>query len=146
MDDALFERILVPLADPDDAAQTARALRPYVDSETTLIITHVTEDDGSEAAIVRGRNHFAEEIYGTFISVLDRDDVRLEWVTLQGREVAETIIDGTDAVDATLIAFCPRGLDRWAQVIAGDPASRLIHDADVPVITVPDRADGFIFE
>ena len=141
MDDALFERILVPLADPDDAENTARSLRPHIEDGTSLIITHVAERGGPDAEIVRGRDRFAEETYETFISVFDRRDVQLEWITLQGREVAETVIDGTAAVDATLIAFVPRGLDRWARIVAGDPASKLVHNADVPVMVFPDRAD-----
>jgi nucleotide-binding universal stress UspA family protein len=139
MDDALFERILVPLADPEDAARTARSLRPHVEDGTSLVITHVAEGSGPDLEIARGRDRFAEETYETFIDVLDREGVELEWVTLRGREVAETVLDGTAAVEATLIAFVPRGLDRWARIIAGDPASRLIQHADVPVMVFPDR-------
>ena len=43
MNEALFERILVPIASPEDAEATARALRPHLDSDTTLIVTHVTQ-------------------------------------------------------------------------------------------------------
>jgi hypothetical protein len=35
MNDDLFERILVPIASPDDAEATARALRPHLDTDTT---------------------------------------------------------------------------------------------------------------
>jgi nucleotide-binding universal stress UspA family protein len=139
MDDSLFERILVPLADPDDAGRTARALRPHVDADSELVLTHVAEGSGPETEIARGRNYFAEETYETFINVLDREQIRLEWVTLQGREVAEAVIDGTAAVDATLIAFTPRGLDGWARIISGDPGGRLMRDANVPVMVFPER-------
>lgn len=141
MDDALFERILVPLADPDDAERTARALRPHLDAGSELVITHVAEGDGPETSIARGRDHFAEDTYETFIGVLDSPGVRLEWVTLQGRAVAEAVIDGTAAVDATLIAFVPRGLDGWARLVSGDAGRRLIRDAHVPVLVFPDRAE-----
>ena len=63
MDDALFERILLPLADPDDAERTARAVRPYIDSETTLIITHVTEGEAPGTTIATGQDQFAEATY-----------------------------------------------------------------------------------
>lgn len=141
MDDALFERILVPLADPEDAAQTARSLRPHLEAGTSLVITHVVEGQGPDVEIARGRDRFAEETYETFIGVLDREDVQLEWVTLYGREVAETVIDGSSAVEATLIAFVPRGLTRWARTVSGDPASRMIQHAHVPVMVFPDRAE-----
>lgn len=47
MDDAVFERILVPLAGPDDADRTARALRPLIDSHETLIVSHVMQGDAA---------------------------------------------------------------------------------------------------
>ena len=141
MDDALFERILLPLADPDDAERTARAVRPFLDSETTLVITHVTEGEAAGTTITMGRDHFAEATYETFISVLGRQDLRLEWVTLEGREVAEAIIDAIGTVEATLVAFTPRDLDTWSRILTGDPGSRLIREADIPVMIFPSRTE-----
>lgn len=141
MDDALFERVLLPLADPDDAERTARAVRPYLDEETTLIITHVTQGEAAGTTISMGRDQFAEATYETFIAVLGRQDLRLEWVTLEGRDVSEAITDAIDTVEATLVAFTPRDLDTWSRTLAGDPGSRLIRDADVPVMVFPSRTE-----
>jgi nucleotide-binding universal stress UspA family protein len=141
MDAALFERILLPLADPDDAERTARAVRPYIDSETTLIITHVTEGEAAGTTIATGQDQFAEATYERFISVLGRQDLGLEWVTLEGREVAEAITDVISTVEATIVAFTPRDLDTWSRIIAGDPGSRLIRNTDVPVMIFPNRTE-----
>ena len=139
MDESLFERILLPLADPDDAERTARAIRPYLDEETTLVITHITQSETAGTTISMGKDPFAEEIYETFIAVLGRQELRIEWVTLEGRDVSEAITDVIGTVEATLVAFTPRDLDSWSRTLAGDPGSRLVRDADVPVMVFPSR-------
>jgi len=141
MDEALFKRILLPLADPDDAERTARAVRPYIDSETTLVITHVTQGEAAGTTIATGRDHFAEETYETFVSVLGRQDLQLEWVTLEGRTVSEAITDAVGTVEATLVAFTPRDLDTWSRTLAGDPGGKLIREADIPVMIFPSRSE-----
>lgn len=141
MDESLFERVLLPLADPDDAERTARAIRPYLNDDLTLIITHVTEGEATGTTVATGQDRFAEEIYETFMSVLDRPVHRIEWVTLEGRDVSEAITDAIGAVEATLVVFTPRDTDAWSRTLAGDPGARLVRDADVPVMVFPSRTD-----
>jgi len=141
MDEALFERILLPLADPDDAERTARAVRPYVDEENTLIMTHILQGEAAGTTISTGKDQFAEEIYETFISVLGRQDLGIEWVTLEGRDVSEAITDVVGTVEATLVVFTPRDLDVWSRTLAGDPGGRLVRETDVPVMVFPSRTD-----
>jgi nucleotide-binding universal stress UspA family protein len=139
MNDDLFERILVPIASPDDAEATARAVRPHLDANTTLIVTHVTPGTAAETTIKTGRDQFTGATYEKFVDILYRDDLHFEWATLEGREVAEALTDAIDMMDATLIAFTPRDLDTWERTIAGDPEGTLIREADVPVMVFPNR-------
>lgn len=135
----LFERVLVPIAGPDDAEETARALRPHLDPETTLIVTHVTQGTSGETTIKTGRDPFAGATYETFSKILHREDLRFEWVTLEAREVAEGLVDAIAMTGATLVAFTPRDVDAWTRTIAGDPGGRLIREADVPVFVFPNQ-------
>ena len=139
MDDAVFERILVPLAGPDDADRTARALRPLIDSHETLIVSHVTQGDATETIIKTGQDQFAQTTYETFVSIFDRSDVSLEWATLEGREISEALVNAVEIVNATLVVFTPREQDPQRRVLTGDPGSKLIRDASVPVMAVPDQ-------
>ena len=139
MDEALFERILVPIASPDDAEETARAVRPHLDSDTTLIVTHVTQGTAAETTMKTGRDQFAGATYERFVDILYRDDLQFEWATLEGREVAEALVDAIDMVEATLVAFTPRDMDTWERTIAGDPGGTLIREADVPVMVFPNQ-------
>jgi nucleotide-binding universal stress UspA family protein len=139
VNDELFERILIPIAGPDDAEATARAVRPHLDPGTTLIVTHVTPGEGDETTIKTGRDEFAGATYDTFFDILYRDDLSFEWVTLEAREVAAALVDAIGMTDATLVAFTPRDIDDWKRTITGDPGGHLIRAADVPVMVFPDR-------
>lgn len=139
MNDALFERNLVPIASPEDAEETARAIRPHLDPGTTLIVTHVTEGDTDETTIKTGRDQFAGATYETFSDILYRRDLEFEWVTLEAREVAEALVDAIAMTEATLVAFTPRDIDTWRRAITGDPGGRLIREADVPVMVFPNH-------
>lgn len=139
MDERLFERILLPLAGPDDADRTARALRSDVASGSTLIIAHVIQGDGAGTTVTTGQDQFAQATYETFVSIFDRSDVSLEWATLEGREISEALVDAVEIVNATLVVFTPREQDPQRRVLTGDPGSKLIRDASVPVMAVPDQ-------
>ncbi|OYR45970.1 universal stress protein [Halorubrum sp. Hd13] len=139
MNEDLFERILIPIASPDDAEATARAVRPHLDSDTTLIVTHVTPGTAAETTIKTGRDQFTGATYEKFVDILYRDDLQFEWATLEGREVAEALTDAIDMMEATLVAFTPRDMDTWERTIAGDPGGKLIREADVPVMVFPNQ-------
>lgn len=143
MDNDLFERILVPLADVEDAERTARAVRPHLSPGTTLIVTHVNQGENGGTTVETGRDEFAETIYERFhsvlFSILDPEDLQFEWVTLQGREVSEALTDAVDIVDASLVVFTPRDVEVWNRTLAGDPGGRLIRDTEVPVMVFPHR-------
>lgn len=138
MNDALFERILLPLAGPDDADRTARAIRPYIESGTTLVICHITQGESAETAVKTGQDQFAQTTYETFVSLFDRSDVQLRWATLEGREVTEALTDAADILDATVIVYTPRDLDSQSRLITADPGSQLVRNASVPVMAFPE--------
>jgi hypothetical protein len=70
MNDDSFERILVPIASPDDAEATARAVRQHLDADTTPIVTHVTSGTAGETTVKTGRDQFARASYEKFVDVL----------------------------------------------------------------------------
>ncbi|MUW14753.1 universal stress protein [Halorubrum sp. CBA1125] len=139
----LFDTVLVPIADPDDAARTARALRPYLDADSAVIVTHVVpKGEGvPDKASVEQRESYAEEAYEAFLAEIDADVGEVTPLTLYGRDVAATIADGAVEAGATAIAFVPREATRWVKIFTGDVSSRLVSDSDVPVISLPGGDD-----
>lgn len=134
----LFETVLVPIADPDDARETARAVRPYLDDGTELLVAHVVEKGGGvpDKAAVEQREDYAEDAYGTFREELP-EGVTMTSVTLYGRDVGETIVDGALEADASAIAYTPRGLNRWMKLLTGSVSSDIIENGELPVVVLP---------
>lgn len=137
MQESLFHQIAVPLADSDDARNTARALNPYLDQISHLTLMYVVEKAGGapDKASVEQREDFAEEIFDTFEVTLDEGDV--ERTILYGSDVAEAIQDRAAEIDATAIVLTSREGSRWVRFITGNVAERLRETTDRPVVILP---------
>lgn len=49
MTDDLFETVLVPVANPDDAEATASSVHRYANPESTIIVTYIAEKGESHS-------------------------------------------------------------------------------------------------
>lgn len=144
----LFETVFVPIANPEDAAATARAVQRYAHEASTVIVTHVVEkgEGVPDKASVEQRELFAEEAYERFLDVLPEGCGDIQFTTLYGRDVGQTVIDGANDDDATVIAFTPRGGSRWLRLVTGDVARSLIENSDIPVISLPEPPSSIVLE
>lgn len=138
----LLARPLVPVATEDDAAATMAALLPRLDPGTTVTVCHVIEKAGGapDKAGVEQRQELAEGIFGVarrLAADADADvavDARLEY----GTDVADAVFAAAADVDATAIAFTPRGGARWVRFLTGDTTLDLVTETDRPVVVLPD--------
>lgn len=146
MSGGLFETVVVPIANPTDAEETARAIQHYATPKSEIIVTHVVEKAGGapDKVSVEQREQYAEEAYETFIEVLSEQWRNIRFQTLYGRDVAATIIDGAEEAEATVIAFTPRGGNRWVRLVTGDIARNLIENSDIPVISLPEQPTSIV--
>lgn len=134
----LFERILLPVASREDAVATAHALASHEVGEITAV--HVIEKAGGgiDKASVEQREEEAVEIFRLLEETLDRP---IETDVHYGTDVAETIFEAAERIDATSIVITPRGGSRWIRLLTGDVALELITEADRPVVVLPDVDD-----
>ncbi|UIP00692.1 hypothetical protein Hbl1158_04855 [Halobaculum sp. CBA1158] len=58
-----------------------------------------------------------------------------------GTDIVETIFEESRAVDATAVAFRPRGGSRIVRFLAGDTANKLVTDPALPVVSLPKPAE-----
>lgn len=146
MSGGLFETVFVPIANPEDAEATARAIHHYATPESEIIVTHVIEKAGGapDKVSVEQREQYAQEAYDTFVKVLPEQWGNIRFQTLYGRDVGAIIADGAEEAGATIIAFTPRGGSRWARLITGDIARDLIDTSDVPVISLPEQPKSIV--
>ena len=136
----------MPIANPEDAGETARAIQHYATSESEIIVTHVVEKAGGapEKVSVEQCDQYAEEVYETFIGVLPEQWSTIRFQTLYGRDVAASISDGAEGAEATVIAFTPRGGSRWVRLVTGDRARTLVENSDIPVISLPEQPTSIV--
>jgi nucleotide-binding universal stress UspA family protein len=145
MTDSLFSRVLLPVADDEDADATATAALPYVRAvDGDVVAVHVIEKAGGapDKAGVEQREEFAEEVFEVVRDRFAAEDVAVETRIAYGTDVSETIFDVAREVDASAIVFTPRGGSRWIRLLTGDTALDLITDGDRPVIALPDPDEG----
>lgn len=136
----LFDRIVLPVASPEDARASCRALEPYADGE--IVAIHVVEKAGGapDKAGVEQREAYAEEIFEALQACLG-EDRNVETEVRYGTDVAETIFDAAGDHDASAIVITPRGGSRWARLLTGDVALDIVTESDRPVIVLPDVLD-----
>jgi nucleotide-binding universal stress UspA family protein len=139
----LFEHLLVPIADEEDAVATADALRPYLSDVDRITALHVIQKGGGavDKAPIGKRREDAKLFLSTVESRLDGEDVAVDLRVAFGTSVAETIRETATDVGATAVAFRPRGGNRFFQWLSGDTAARLVSDPDVSVVSLaaPER-------
>lgn len=141
---SLFERVLVPVANREDARSTAAALKPYLDTDVEEILAvHVIEKAGGapDKASVEQRQLHAEKIFQVMAESLADPIFALDTEILYGTSIAEAIIDGAHEFDATAIVFTPRGGNKWMNILTEDVTTGLIKNSDIPVLVLPDTAE-----
>lgn len=142
MTDSLTDTVLVPVADERDASETARALEPY-DVGDTVVVHVVEKGDGvPDKTPVEQSENVADAAFAAFRAIYP--DARTR--TVYDRDVVDGITAVAEEVDATAIAFRPRGGSRLVQFLAGDRSLRLVTDANRPVISLssPDGHDDSV--
>ena len=133
----LLGHVLLPVANENDALETAKALEPYEPDQVTAL--HVVEKGGGtpDKTPVEQSEALAAESYAAVRSVFpDAGDH-----TAYARDVAGAIFDAAEEVDASAIAYRSRGGNRLMQFLSGDISLKLVTNADRPVIALP-RENG----
>jgi nucleotide-binding universal stress UspA family protein len=140
-----FEHALVPVADDEDAASTALALRPYLDGgRVTLVYVVEKAGGGIDKAGVEQREAAAREMFEAARARLS--DVEVDERIAYGTDVAETVFDVAEDVAATAVVFSPRGGGRFVRLLTGDTALDLITHNDRPVVVLPDADDDELLD
>ena len=131
----LLGHVLLPVAHENDAIETAKALEPYEPERVTAL--HVVEKGGGtpDKTPVEQSEELAAKSYAAVRSVFPDADEH----TAYDRHVVEAIFEAADAVDASAIAFHARGGSRLLQFLSGDITLKLVTNADIPVLALPDE-------
>lgn len=130
----LTAHLVVPVADEADAAATATAIEPYRPDQITVL--HVVEkgDGAPDKLSLEQAERRATAAFAAF-----REHVAdVEEQLLYDTDIVAAITDAAADVEASAIAFRPRGGSRLIQFLSGDVALKLITEAERPVIALPE--------
>jgi len=144
MTEPLFSRVVVPVANRDDAAATATTLRSYVAMDATVIAVHVIEKAGGapDKASVEQREQRAAEIFSIITGEFDDSGVVLETDLRYGTDIASPIVGAVHDRSASAIVFTSRGGSRWRKLVTGDVTRNLVRSSDSPIPVLPDREES----
>ena len=145
MTDPLLKTVVLPVASAEDAETTcAAACDRIAAAGGRVVAVHVVEKAGGapDKASVEQREEHAGEAFEVVERRCADVGVPVETRIAYGTDVAEAIFEVADEVDATAIAFTPRGGSRWTRLLTGDVALSLVTETDRPVVVLPDHEDG----
>jgi nucleotide-binding universal stress UspA family protein len=129
----LLAHVLVPVANEDDARETATALAPYDPGRITVL--HVVEKGGGvpDKTPVEQSEEIAELSFSAFRETFPEAASELRY----DRDVVGAICAAAADVGASAIAFRPREGGRIERLLSGDLSQKLLDRADRPVVGLP---------
>ncbi|WP_331233930.1 universal stress protein [Natronorarus salvus] len=139
MNRELLERVVLPVANEEDARATADAVSPYLHTGDEVVVLHVVEKAGGapDKAPVEMREEEADKAFEAMHTRLSERDIDVVSELRYGTDVVETIVDTAVEIDASAVGITPREGSRIAALLGGDVAYRLVTNDRCPVISFP---------
>lgn len=136
----LLRRVVLPVADVDDARRTCAVALPYIaNANGEVIATYVIETNpgGVNKSSPEAMAEIADETLGIVEAESKEHDVPVKTEVRYGPTIAPSILDLARTTEATSVGFIARPGSRWVKLLSGDTAISLITQNDHPIVVFP---------
>lgn len=138
---ALFERVLIPIASEDDARMARDTILPYLRrSGGVAVVVHVIKH--VEGSVDPSPLSMQEEDADRLFEIVEQDNSELvvETKKVYSADIVAGIFEAADEANTSAIVFAPEEKNRLTRLLTGDTALSLVSNPDIPVLAVPRRA------
>jgi Universal stress protein family len=134
------DRILLPVANEDDAKRTCTAVRPRLSEDNAEIVAlYVVErrEGGPAAASLEQLEEHGQNTLTIVEEEFAGSTVTVETELREGVDLIETIFAAAEDCDVDCIVFVPRPKGRLVALLSGDPGWKLINKTQHPILVLP---------
>lgn len=136
----LLRRVVLPVANSDDARETCRAVLPAIakaHGEVMAVYVVETNPGGMNKAPPSAMNEVGEQTLSIVETQCEEYLIPVQTEIRYGPTVREEVFDTARSKDASSVGFVPRTGSRVGKFLSGDNALSMITENDVPVIVFP---------
>lgn len=137
------DRVLLPVANEDDAKRTCTAVRPHLADNAEIIGLYVVErrEGGPAAASIEQLEEHGRNTLATVKEAFAGSTVSVETKLQEGVDLIATIFEAAKESDVNCIVFVPRPKGRLVALLSGDPGWKLINQTQYPILVLPRPSD-----
>ncbi|MCU4743509.1 universal stress protein [Halobacteria archaeon AArc-m2/3/4] len=139
------DRVLIPIANEEDATETCDAIVRYFADQShsthpKVNLVHVIEktEGYMDKAPLEAREQQAQRVFEIASDRLEEAGYEIETELVYSTNVVESIVETAARTNADAIVFLPRDGGRLSVLLSGNMTSKLVSSADIPVIVLPE--------
>lgn len=136
----LLRRVVLPVANSDDARETCRAVLPAIakgNGEVLAVYVVETNPGGVNKASPSALKEVGEQTLSIVETQCEEYWIPVQTEIRYGPTVREEVFDIARSKDASSVALVPRAGSRVERFLSGDNALSMITRNDVPVVVFP---------
>jgi nucleotide-binding universal stress UspA family protein len=134
----LLSNVVVPVADAADARVTADALARIEPGRVTALFVVETTGGAPDKTPVEQSEGVGEEAFEAVRERFPEAETEVRY----GEDVVDAIFEAARDLEASSVAFHPRGGSRLVQLLSGDRTLALVEETDRPLVVLPGGPDA----